>query len=183
MIYNYYINNYVDNNMKNKNCNVCGKEFTPISSKSKFCSKECRFYSEDLKKTSNGCLEWSSALSGGYGIFVYKKERYTAHRLSCEIAHGPEPEGKPFVLHSCNNRKCINSDHLRWGTREENANDMAKSGVQKGSNNPGSKLSEAEVIYIKNNTTNTRKELSEIFNVSIGCIGRIITGERWPHLR
>lgn len=49
-----------------------------------------------------------------------------AHRLAWELAGREYPDGKPFLLHSCDNPPCCNIDHLRPGTDAENRQDMAR---------------------------------------------------------
>lgn len=49
-----------------------------------------------------------------------------SHRLSWEIHRGPIPDGK-WVLHRCNNTRCVNPDHLYLGDHKENMDDMARS--------------------------------------------------------
>ena len=40
-----------------------------------------------------------------------------AHRIAWIIENKCEiPEDKPYILHSCNNPKCCNPNHLRAGT-------------------------------------------------------------------
>jgi hypothetical protein len=48
-----------------------------------------------------------------------KKKAIKAHRAAWMLANGPVPEG--MVLdHICRNRACINLDHLRVVTQQEN---------------------------------------------------------------
>lgn len=74
-------------------------------------------------KNSNDCLEWNYSLdSGGYATLKYKGKTYRAHRAIFEIKNGPI--GNLHVLHKCDNRKCLNIEHLFLGTNLDNVKDM-----------------------------------------------------------
>jgi hypothetical protein len=63
----------------------------------------------------------NKARSNGYGFMYYspKRKSIKAHRAAWMLANGPVPEG--MVLdHICRNRACINLEHLRVVTQQEN---------------------------------------------------------------
>ena len=76
----------------------------------------------------SGCWEWQAGLTtSGYGQFWDGNTNVRAHRKSWEIYVGPIPEGK-LVLHKCNNRKCVNINHLYIGDHEQNMKDRDDAG-------------------------------------------------------
>jgi hypothetical protein len=80
------------------------------------------------------CQEWNGPISSlGYGrVFLTTNGRRTtttAHRAAWIGKHGPIPEGMN-VCHRCDNRKCVNVDHLFLGTQMDNMKDMQAKGRQ-----------------------------------------------------
>jgi hypothetical protein len=70
----------------------------------------------------NGCHEWQAKIDrGGYGKFWINGFRL-AHRVAWELFVGPVPE-RALVLHKCDNRRCVNPDHLYLGTHWANVRD------------------------------------------------------------
>lgn len=72
-----------------------------------------------------GCWEWTGhSYPNGYGVLKVFGSDVSAHRYSYELHKGPIPVGM-CILHSCDNKKCINPDHLRVGTHQENMREAA----------------------------------------------------------
>jgi hypothetical protein len=84
-----------------------------------------RFYSNIEIDSNTNCWNWASGLWNGYGSFYFQNKRYKAHRFSFLIAQGFEPN---VCRHKCDNRKCVNPDHLENGTYKDNTRDMMQRG-------------------------------------------------------
>lgn len=75
------------------------------------------------KICESGCWEWIGCRStGGYGKLTYKQKRYSSHRASWIDFNGQIPDGK-CVLHKCDNRLCVNPEHLYLGDHYQNMQD------------------------------------------------------------
>ena len=71
------------------------------------------------------CLIWTGAkVSGGYGNLHVNGRNTAAHRYAWECENGPIPDGM-LIDHICHNRACVNVDHLRLATHQQNNSNLA----------------------------------------------------------
>lgn len=83
-----------------------------------------RFHRHYIPEPNSGCWIWTAATCGGGSdrpTFRLSRPRrqVLAHRFSYETFVGPIPEGLT-VDHQCNNKYCVNPDHLKAMTQLEN---------------------------------------------------------------
>lgn len=82
--------------------------------------------------------------------------------------------------HKCDNKKCINPDHLEPGSIIDNNRDRYLRGIyNQGEANYSAKLNSDQAYDIYNNNTQSRIQLANFYNISKSAIDRIKQGQAW----
>ena len=137
-------------------------------------------------KTEDDCWECTShkPMSNGryYQITVGSRKDGTRrpimlHRFMYEYYVGEIEEGL-ILRHTCDNDMCINPEHLLKGTNQDNSDDMVRRGrIAKGERVASSKLTDHEVLEIRDlysKTEYTQSQIGNIYGVSQRQISNIV---------
>lgn len=134
----------------------------------------------------NGCLLSHRRIHQQYPMVPFRwlgpegpSRPMHVHRLIMLWKEGPLPKGME-TRHLCGNPRCINPEHLAYGTRSENSRDRLKDGTMP-------RLTEAQVRDIRARATSRQrvdgkyvgrsntKELAAEYKVSVVTIRNIVT--------
>ncbi len=133
-----------------------------------------KFMSLVNPEPNTGCWIWGGYIrKNGYGSFVVHDEQIKislAHRASYYFFVGEI--GFKHVLHRCDNRWCVNPEHLFLGTAKDNMMDMAKKMRCPQSKIPNDGLAD---ILKRTNAGESSRSISLSFN----CSGRAIRYAIW----
>lgn len=156
-----------------------------------------RFYARCDR--SGDCWEWTAGRnSHGYGAIRFMGRLRGAHVVSWILHRGDVPSGM-FVCHRCDNRACVNPDHLFLGTPKDNSQDMSKKG--RGSDFPArhpelyprgervntAKLTAEQVAEIRRlygprgQGGLTQMQLAEAFGITQSQVSAIVRRKSWKH--
>lgn len=87
-----------------------------------------RFHAKFTKAGKDECWLWTGAImTKGYGAFIFDGKQEGAHRVAWILKNGPIPDGL-HVLHKCDVKNCVNTNHLFLGTNADNMRDKESKG-------------------------------------------------------
>lgn len=119
----------------------------------------------------------------GYPEVTRNGKQWRMNRYVYTITNGEIPAGM-VVRHTCDNRMCINPEHLILGSYADNNSDRAirgRSRNQNGVNNNRCKLTNKEVVAIRSSKL-SKKRIAEKYGIHINHIWRIRSGFSWKHI-
>lgn len=141
-------------------------------------------FKNKVRITDNGCHEWQGAKqSNGYGRFnPFGKSMY-AHRFAALMKYGILHNNQD-VCHVCDNRLCVNPDHLFIGSRKDNMQDCVAKKRHAYGSRLSKKLTEQDVVKIRKLLSQgmDKKDIAMEFNVTTGCIEHIHKRNTWRHI-
>lgn len=163
---------------------------------------EYRFWKKVSKKGVDDCWEWNGTmLSHGYGVLTKGgdgrvSKTIPAHRAMWLLNTGYMPQTHEFICHKCDNRKCVNPNHLFIGRCSDNIRDMVIKGrhftktkperICRGSKHTNAKLNEERVFTMRILRANSKigmRTLAKMFGVSRITARRAVDGISWKHVK
>lgn len=183
-----------------KNCVHCGEVFYRDKrcakkhwASAKFCSRSCsakhgaknsdktwgtlgeRFWAKVEKLGDDDCWNWiGSARTRGYGVISKNGKQTSATHVSLEI-HGTIVPNGLWVLHKCDNPRCVNPSHLYVGTPRQNSRDaVLRDRFRR-------KLTPKQASEIKRSDKDA-VVLAKEYGVSESLIYAIRNGRKWAHV-
>lgn len=127
----------------------------------------------------DSCWHWSGAGKGnGYGAFNLSGTPEQAHRVAYRLFSGEIPDGID-VCHSCDNRWCVNPEHLFLGTRSENMADCVRKGRAAGGRRRHLKEQDLQEVRRLLMAGERVPKVSRITGVSEGVIRNIGHGKSY----
>lgn len=131
--------------------------------------------------TEDGCWNWKGTIHkrSGYGVLQFQYRSREVHVLAYGLWVSPVTPGA-IIRHSCDNRICMNPEHLLSGTHADNMNDKMQRGRYRcleGAAHPNAKLTTQEVLDIRKEYVSGRLSqnmLAEVYGVSSCTIWSIV---------
>ena len=149
-----------------------------------------------VAKSETGCWLWTGFVgTSGYGAVRVNGKTERAHRIAYQLFVGQITEiaGADIrgtcVIHKCDNRVCVNPEHLLLGTHQDNMTDKASKGrvvshPLLGEKHQNSKLTSDDIIDVRclNSYGLKMQQIAESFGVTRATIHRVLDGTTWNHV-
>jgi len=146
-----------------------------------------RFHSKT--RQDGDCIMWTSCVNkDGYGFFNTvrdgKQKTNYSHRWIFEQTNGPIPKGL-HILHSCDRPGCVNVEHLRAGTNQENVKEAVDRGLTPRGEAHGRSTFTADLvreIRRRYDAGERQTQIGHALGRHVGTVGMIARRQRWRHI-
>lgn len=133
-------------------------------------------------RAPNGCWLWNASTREGYGQYLSDY----AHRWIWKFLYGTIPT-KAVIMHVCDNRLCVNPDHLKLGTQADNIRDAVSKGrIANGERQGLSKLTEIQVLEIRalyKTGQYTQPQLAKAYGLCQATVYELLRYKTWRHVK
>lgn len=131
-------------------------------------------------------FEGLSVMLSGCHVLT-EKDRYYAIKVDGKLTHlsrlllnewHPNDDESLFACHTCDNRACVNPDHLFWGTHRENMDDMRQKGRER------QRLTSSQVLEIRRLSLegSSDQEIATLFDRSELAVTKIVKRQTWKNI-
>lgn len=154
---------------------------------------DVRFWRNVDRAGDAECWNWKgTSASGAYGTIGLGGRgagSTLAHRFSYELHKGPIPDDM-LVMHTCDNRACVNPAHLKLGTYSDNTLDAVTKGrwpqsrhgkYVRGADHGNSKLTE-EIVRAIRVSLLPDTQLARVLGIDRTTVADVRTGRTWSHV-
>lgn len=125
---------------------------------------------------TDDCWTWTGYIRSGYGSLISNKKNVSTHRLSWKMHKGEIPEGM-MVCHKCDNKRCVNPDHLFLGDAQTNMADCAIK------NRRPRKLTQEQLLKVRHELCgkHSQRAIGRMMNISHTTIRRIANNSLYTY--
>ena len=140
-----------------------------------------RFWSKADVGQQTQCWNWlGSCRTTGYGSFRLNGQLLQAHRVAYEIFYSAPSDNTLYVLHFCDNRKCVNPFHLHLGTHADNMREASeRGGFKRGYDNHAAKFTDETIVEMRKMYAAggfSGRALSKHFGIGRDYVYEVVTG-------
>lgn len=139
----------------------------------------------------DACWDWLASKRNGYGVIGSGQAHRViyAHRYSWEFWIGPIPSDGPghhgwCIIHTCDNRACVNPAHMRLGSQHDNVRDMIDKGRHGLASKSGWRLKADQVREIRSLVASGVRmvPVSERFGITRQTVSMIVNRHIWRNI-
>lgn len=128
------------------------------------------------------CIEWNKAKDrAGYGVSWLDGKWIRVHRKVYIQTFGPIPSNL-VVRHICDNRSCVNPEHLVLGTHKQNSLDMVERNRQAKGEQVGTSKLTTEIVSMIRSMSGSARQIASFIGCSSTTVKDIKNKKYWKHV-